>query len=246
MRIGVLEAGRVPPDMADRHSGFGPMMERLLQAAEPAARVTVYPVLDGVFPASTRAEDGWLITGSRHGVYDDLPWMRTLKDFLRQAVRDAVPVVGICFGHQILAAALGGRVEKSDRGWGVGLQHYPLLKRLPFMAGAPAGFAIQAMHQDQVVELPPGAEVIAGSDFCPYGALAYGKAALSFQGHPEFATDFARELIATRKGGVIPATTADAALASLADSSDAPLVGRWIADFFRAAHAEGQPVAAMS
>ena len=190
MRIGVLEAGRVPPDMADRHDGFGPMMERLLQAAEPGSSVRVYPVLDAVFPASPADEDGWIVTGSRHGVYEDLPWMRTLKDFLRRSVADGVPVVGICFGHQILADAMGGRVEKSDRGWGVGVHRYQVRQPLPFMAGAAPEFAIQAMHQDQVVELPPGAAVIAGSDFCPYGALAYGTTALSFQGHPEFEAAF--------------------------------------------------------
>lgn len=237
MRIGVLEAGRVPADMADRHDGFGPMMERLLQAAEPASSVTVYPVLDEVFPDSPAAQDGWMVTGSRHGVYEDLPWMRTLKAFLRQSVADRVPVVGICFGHQILADAMGGRVEKSDRGWGVGVHHYGVSRPLPFMADAPSNFAIQAMHQDQVVALPPGAEVIAGSDFCPYGALAYGDVALSFQGHPEFAAAFSEELIASRKGALIPDATAEAALASLAGRTDAPLVGRWIVDFFRAAKA---------
>ena len=105
--------------MSDRFPGFGPMMERLLQAAEPSSSVAVYPVLDGRFPTGPEEEDGWLITGSRHGVYEDLPWMRTLKDFLRQAAARRVPVVGICFGHQILAEAMGGRVEKSGRSWGV-------------------------------------------------------------------------------------------------------------------------------
>lgn len=229
MRIGVLEAGRIPADMADRHHGFGPMMERLLQAAEPSARVAVYPVLDGVFPASPQAEDGWLVTGSRHGVYEDLPWMRTLKDFLRRAVAARVPVVGICFGHQILAEAMGGQVEKSDRGWGLGVQRYATRR-----SGLPSSFAIQAMHQDQVVGLPPGAEVIAGSDFCPYAALAYGDAAVSFQGHPEFEAPFVRELIERRRGALFPEAEADAALASVDGPTDASLVGRWIADFFKA------------
>lgn len=237
MRIGVLEAGRVPPDMADRHDGFGPMMERLLQGAEPGSSVAVYPVLDGVFPEATTAEDGWIVTGSRHGVYDDLPWMRPLKDFLRRAVADRVPVVGICFGHQILADAMGGRVEKSDRGWGVGIHRYRVSRPMPFMAGHAPEFAIQAMHQDQVVELPPGAEVIAGSDFCPYGALAYGTTALSFQGHPEFSADFSGELIRTRKGTLIPDATADAALATLSGGTDAATVGRWIVAFYKAAMA---------
>ena len=160
--------------------------------------------------------------------------MRTLKAFLRQAVEERVPVVGICFGHQILADAMGGRVEKSDRGWGVVIHHYSVRRPLPFMDGAPESFSLQAMHQDQVVGLPPGAEVIAGSEFCPYGALAYGDDALSFQAHPEFGDDFVRELIMTRKGTLIPDDTADAALRSIADGTEAGLVGRWIVDFFRA------------
>lgn len=237
MRIGVLEAGRVPPDMAERHDGFGPMMERLLQAADPAASVAVYPVIDGVIPEATTQEDGWIVTGSRHGVYDDLPWMAPLKDFLRRAVADGVPVVGICFGHQILADAMGGRVAKSDRGWGVGVHRYRVARTLPFMTGDLPEFAIQAMHQDQVVEPPPGAEVVATSDFCPYAALAYGSTAISFQGHPEFSAGFSEELIRTRKGSLIPDATADVALATLAAETDAATLGGWIAAFYRNAAA---------
>jgi GMP synthase-like glutamine amidotransferase len=237
MRIGVLEAGKIPVDFGERYDGFPKMFETLLGAVDPTLAFKTYPVVDGVFPASVSAEDGWLVTGSRHGVYDDLPWIAPLKEFLRRAVDAGIPVIGICFGHQILAEALGGKVVKVQQGWGCGVQRYALSKRLPFLDGLPEHFALNAMHQDQVVVLPPGAEVIATSEFCPYASLAYGGNALSFQGHPEFSRDFVRELLLTRRGAAIPVETADVALSELDRSTDHEAVARSIVGFLRSASA---------
>ncbi|HYD30732.1 MAG TPA: gamma-glutamyl-gamma-aminobutyrate hydrolase family protein [Azospirillaceae bacterium] len=238
MRIGILETGRPPAELRDRHGSYAEMLSRLIGAADARFSFTVFSVLDDVFPDAPEFCDGWLITGSKHGVYEDLPWMRRLKTFLRDAVAAKVPVVGICFGHQILAEALGGRVEKAAQGWGVGPHTYRLAAKPAWMDGAPDTFCINAMHQDQVVVLPEGAAVIARSEFCPYAVLAYGNTAISFQAHPEFDAAFERDLLELRQSGVVPDDRAEPALAALEAPGavkDAALVGCWIAHFFRQA-----------
>lgn len=226
MRLGILEPGVTPDDLIDTHGTMPAMAERLLAPLDPSLRFATWRVVDDVFPASVRDADAWLVMGSKHGVYEDLPWMRRLKGFLRDAVAAEVPVVGICFGHQILAEAMGGRVEKSARGWGVGIHRYAL----PDAAGG-GELAVHAMHQDQVVEPPPGAALIATSDFCPYAGFDYAGRAISFQPHPEFDEAFARALVETRRGDAIPLDVADAALDTLGRGTDAVRLARWILDF---------------
>ena len=231
MKIGILETGR-PPEGLERHGAYGLMFERLLG---PDFDYVVYPVIDGVFPERVDEVDGWLITGSRFGVYDDAPWIRKLEGFVRHVVAARVPLVGICFGHQILASALGAKVEKAAAGWGVGPHTYDIVERPAWLDGEAPSVTLNAMHQDQVLSLPPGARLVARSDFCPYAALAYDDHAMSIQAHPEFDNAYERALIRLRRGALIPEERADPALASTAETgvaADAPVAARWIRDFF--------------
>ena len=220
MKIGILETGEVHPDLKARHGDYPAMFERLLAAVDPRLEFATVRVVAGEMPAAPGQADAWLVTGSRHGVYDDLPWIAPLKAFLRDCVAARVPVVGICFGHQILAEALGGRAAKSDKGWGLGVQDYELVARPGWMEELPERFAVGALHQDQVVALPPDATVLARSPHCAYAALAYGDPespdAITLQPHPEFGPEFLDELLALRAGTVFPAEAAGAARASLA------------------------------
>ena len=225
MHIGILEPGVTPDDLLGTHGTMPEMAQRLFGPLDPSLRFSTWRVVDGVFPDSVSATDGWLVMGSKHGVYEDLPWMRTLKDFLRQAIAADVPVVGICFGHQILAEAMGGKVVKSERGWGCGVHRYALSDG--------GEIAIAAMHQDQVIEVPPDAAVIATSEFCPVAGLDYGGRALSFQPHPEFEDAFVRDLVSSRREFSIPAPVADVALASIGGPTDRERLARRIIEFFR-------------
>lgn len=244
MKIGILETGRSRAALIERFGSYPDMFKALLGRTDPSLAFEVYPVVDGEFPDGPEDCDGWVVTGSRHGVYDNLPWMKPLKDFLVRAIEARVPVVGICFGHQILAEALGGRVTKSERGWGVGPHGYEIVAPKPWMGEAePAPLLLNAVHQDQVVELPAGAEIIASSPFCPYAALAYGDAAISFQAHPEFTIPYERALLEVMRGDSVPEPLADAALETLnapGASNGSDRAAGWIVAFLREAAARRQ------
>ncbi len=241
MKIGILETGEVHPDLKTRHGDYPAMFAALLGAVDPALEFATVRVVGGEMPASPAQADAWLVTGSRHGVYDALPWIEPLKAFLRACVARGVPVVGVCFGHQILAEALGGQAAKSDRGWGLGVQDYEVTARAGWMADLPDRFAVRALHQDQVVRLPEGATVLARSAHCDYAALAYGDPerpfAISLQPHPEFDAAFMDELIGLRAGTAFPAEAAADARSSLAREVHGDHWARLIVGFLRQADA---------
>lgn len=243
MKIGILQTGSVPPEMVEEHGSYLTMFEQMLQRADPSFSAALWNINEEhEIPNSPQDADGWIITGSKHGVYEDHPWIEPLKTFLREAHAAKAPIVGVCFGHQILAEALGGKVVKSDRGWGCGVHEYSVLERPKWMDEEKETIAIHAMHQDQVVELPPGATVLAESSFCPYAALAYGDTAMSVQPHPEFTAGFQRDIISLRQGTLIPDAIADPALAGLGGETDSDTFGRWITNFFRHAASQAKAV----
>lgn len=230
MRIAILETGEPPGDLEQRFGDYPQMFEALLSGGDRTFQA--YDIQKGQYPAPG-AFDALVVTGSPAGAYDPLPWIAPLEDFLR--ANDQVPMVGICFGHQIMAQAFGGKVVKSEKGFGVGLHRYDVASHESWMDDVD-GFAIPASHQDQVVEPPPGSHVVARSAFTPIAALAYdGRPAISFQGHPEFAADFATALIGSRKGERIDHARAEAAIESLEQPNDREQVGRWIVNFLEAA-----------
>jgi len=243
MKIGIIETGRPPELLAKEHGDYPSMFERLVGGAAPSFVFARYAALDGEIPDSPESCDGWIVTGSRFGVYDDMPWMRDLKAFLRRAVEEGSPVVGICFGHQILAEAFGARVVKSERGWGVGPHRYETVATEDWMQPPLPAFTLNAMHQDQVETLPEGARLLASSPFCPYAALAYGDSAISIQPHPEFDNAYEAALLELRRGEVIPEDRAGPALVAIngaAEAPDAPAVARWIVQFLSQPRRSGQ------
>ena len=229
MKLGVLEAGGPPAALAPRFGSYGGMFRALLGEGYDWR---AYDLQAGQWPAAPEDQDAYLVTGSSAGVYEPDPWIGRLLEFL-QAAQGRARLVGVCFGHQAMAQAFGGQVIKSPKGWGVGLQRYEVVLDEPWMDG-PGAFALPASHQDQVVELAPGARVLAASAFTPYAMLDYpGRDAISIQPHPEFEPAYAQALIEARRGTRFPAAEADAAIASLDAPNDRARVGAWIGRFLR-------------
>ena len=228
VKLGILKTGRPPLPAIAQFGTYPDMFRRLL--GENAYDWRTYAADEGELPGSPTECDGYLITGASAGVYDDLPWIARAEDFLR-AARGKAALVGVCFGHQLMAQAFGGEVIKSPKGWGVGENEYRILAREPWM-DTEAPIRLPASHQDQVVSLPSGAEVWAASDFTPFAGLAWpGERAISMQPHPEFEPAYAISLIEHRRGGTYPDDQADRAVASFAAPDDRARVGGWIKAF---------------
>ncbi|MEF3047276.1 type 1 glutamine amidotransferase [Pseudotabrizicola sp. L79] len=226
MLIGILQTGLAPENLAQDQGDYPDMFARLLDGH--GFTFKTYRVVEGEFPASVKDCDGWLITGSRHGAYEDHPWIPPLEQFIRDAFAARVPMVGICFGHQIIAQAMGGTVERYAGGWAVGATEYDFggEKRV-----------LNAWHRDQVTKRPEGAKVIASNDFCANAALLYDDRALTVQAHPEFRPEFVDGLMKTRGKGIVP----DALMAEATARLDQPLhdktIAAQIAAFFKAPRA---------
>ena len=225
MKVAILETGRPPGRLADEFGDYPAMFVDMLGTG---FEIENFDVTSGMLPQQG-AHHAYLITGSPAGAYEELPWIEPLMSFIRAA--DGAKMVGICFGHQVMAQALGGKVEKSTKGWGVGLQRYDVVRQEPWMDGV-ADVAEPASHQDQVVIQPPETEITVSSDFTPFAGLAWTRRpAISFQFHPEFSPAFAKALIERRYDAV---PDPQSAIASLDGPNDNERVAGWIRRFLEA------------
>ena len=189
--------------MCDTYPGLLPksipshesMFYNLFRPVNPDITFDIYRVMDGELPEQLEPGTLYLIPGSNNAAYDDLPWIQALQEWIRKAASQKVPLVGICFGHQLIAQALGGRVERFASGWGVGIRESQILDeelRTYFPDGR---LHLICNHHDQVTRLPEGAVPLATSDFCRYEGFRIGRHILTFQGHPEFTVDYEQHLI---------------------------------------------------
>jgi len=240
--IAILETGKPPEALKDSFDDYPARFRALLGESVATVR---FDVQAGRLPEDPSEFQGAIVTGSAAGVYDDLPWISPLLDWIRNA-RGKTRLVGICFGHQAIAQAFGGHVAPSEKGWGVGLHRYEISRHEPWMFPRATAISIPVSHQDQVITIPDDARVIAASAFTPHAGLAwdgasdengvegdgkYEMGAISFQCHPEFHPDYAAALVESRRGHRIDHAVADAALASLSGPNDRAVLTAWIRAF---------------
>ena len=235
LQIGLIQCGHLHPDLVEAHGDYPELFARLL--GPHGIELTTFDVDHGHLPTDLTGFDGWVVSGSASSAYDHLPWIDATENVLRALIAQQIPVVAVCFGHQLLAQAMGGRVAKAADGWGVGVHAYELIGEAPawMEPTAPGSVELIASHQDQVVELPEGAVLLARTDHCPVAAYTLGPTALAIQPHPEFDAAVSRGLVELRRE-VIGAAEADAALGSLDQTLDRDLVATWMAAFLRQAY----------
>ena len=225
MKIGLLECDDVVGRFPEIRGGYREMFAALL----PGFEFRYYEAHRGRLPSSSAECDAWLCTGSKYSVYDGTRWIADLAAFIRAIDK---PYVGICFGHQMLAHAMGGEVAKAKQGWGVGVLGVQVLRREPWMSPPMQALSIQHMHQDQVQKLPENSVLLGRSAHCEIGMFRVGETMLGIEGHPEFTVEYGSALINARRKQIGEAESRRA-LQSLQEKSDGPVVGRWIERFLK-------------
>jgi len=233
VKLAILQTDVLHPEFLAQYQGYGRMFQELFANAGIALESEIFSVIDGCYPPQPEAFDAMLITGSKADAFSDLPWINTLSAYLRQRYAAGQKLLGICFGHQLLAHALGGRAQRAVNGWGVGVMDYQWRSQPQWLRTADADFRLICSHRDQVTQLPEGATLLASNDFCPIAAFHIGKLVLAFQGHPEFSPEYGKALLQKRNGD-IGEQKVQQALASYQQPNDGLAIAAVMADFIQA------------
>jgi GMP synthase-like glutamine amidotransferase len=229
-RLGLLVCDFVPEELRDRFEDYPAMFAGAIASTGREVEWRSYRVYAEELPAAKDECDGYIATGSRAGVYEEHAWIPLLERFIRSLVGSGRPLVGLCFGHQVMAQALGGIAERSGEGWGVGVRRYRTHAKADWMEPLMTEFNVPVCHQDQVTRLPSGASVLASSGHCANFIIQFNESMLGIQGHPEFEKDYIEVLLELRRD-ILPAPVHDRALASLDRQHHNREIMGWIANF---------------
>lgn len=232
MKIGILQCDHVLEQFQPTFGDYPEMIATLFAKVSTACRFEVYQVQNLEYPQDINECDAYITTGSRHGVNDDYEWIKRLEAFVCELDQAKKPFVGVCFGHQLIAKALGGTVEKSDKGWGIGVSFNQVVGTKSWMKPYQDNLNLIASHQDQVIRLSKSikVDVLVSSSFCPYYMLSYGEHIISVQGHPEFSKKYSAALMDFRRK-IIPSERIQEGEISLQSEVDDQLMARWIVNF---------------
>lgn len=228
MRIGILQTDNVSPNLQTIHGDYPAMFQKLFDSVRSDLSYTVYDVRSAL-PQDIDC-DAYVITGSKFSVYDDLPWIGALADFIAQVLAAKRKVIGVCFGHQLIAHFFGGEVAPASVGWAVGVHRSDVVAQVPGMDSGTESVSMLSSHKDQVIKLPDGAQIYLSNEFCPIGGYTLGDQVITVQGHPEFSKGYAQDLMNTRQESIGGAVIA-AAVESLSESTQDETVARWLLNF---------------
>jgi GMP synthase-like glutamine amidotransferase len=232
VQLCILETDELHPQLAEPYVSYGQMFANLFSNQPVPASTEVFNVCCDQYPSADCRFDAYLITGSKADAFSDEPWVVRLREYVRERFIAGDKLLGICFGHQLLAHSLGGHAGRSEKGWGLGVQKYQLHAQPAWMQPPLPGLQLQASHQDQVHKLPEGAQLLASNDFCNHAAYHIGDQLLCFQGHPEFPEGYARALLDLRRERLGDELHA-AASATLHQEHHGRIVGEWMLRFVR-------------
>ena len=234
LTIGILVAAIPRPSLAAKFGDYPYMFTHLLNAAndEPGSvAFRTYDILKGDFPKCPSECAGYILTGSQASVFDELPWISQTADFVLELHERCHKLVGICFGHQMIAHVLDGHTERSECGWGVGVHEYNITQHLSCMEPNANRLRVHCSHQDQVTMAPSEANIFAESDFCPIAGMSLGDHFFSIQGHPEFTAGYAKGLLETRRASL--GDTYREGMATMDRETDRLLFAKWMLKFLR-------------
>ena len=234
MKLGILITDRVRDELIGHYGDYPDMFENLLLGTDSKIDISRFYVEQSL-PDKIDCE-GYIITGSRHSVYDDLPWIVELVGFVREVLSSGKKIIGVCFGHQLMAHHFGGLVEKSEKGWAVGVHKSEIILKQPWMESSDGQssheFSLISSHQDQVVRMPPNAHLYATNDFCPIAGFLVGDQVMTVQGHPEFDKEYAMALLGLRKD-VLGEEVVQRGSRTLENPTDQKIWGRWMLSFLK-------------
>ena len=234
MKLGLLQCDEVLPEFLHIIGDFPDMIGGMMGGHRDDLELVVYRVYEGTFPASVDDCDFFIGGGARQSVFENEDWIHQFEDFVRELHACEKKFVGICFSHQMIAQALGGKVERSSRDWGVGIKAMKISGTKPWMKPPLTDCHTLFSHQDQVTRLPESAELLGGNDHCPHGLYTVGDHFLSIQAHPEYSADYVRALTEIRRG-IIPEPIREAGLTSLEQPHHQHELAQWIQNFLKAA-----------
>jgi GMP synthase-like glutamine amidotransferase len=220
----------MPENLKNDFISYPDMLIRSFDEINCKLEYAVYDATQDQFPKDINECDAYITTGSRHSINDGYSWIAKLEEFVRKCQKQEKKLVGICFGHQLLAKALGGEVKISDLGSGLGIIENRLLQHESWMEPHQTQFNMIISHEDQVLQMPEGATLLASNKHCNNFMIQFDDNFLGIQGHPEFNNDFIRGLMKARED-IIPNDTLKAAYDSLSNTPDNPLVIQWITNF---------------
>ena len=229
-RVAILQCGDVLDKFQSEFSNYPEMVIKFLSNKFVGYHFDVFDLQKQCYPDNLSHYDLYVITGSKNSVYENEIWIKKAIGYVQTLAKGKNKIAGICFGHQLIAMALKGRVEKSGKGWGVGVAVNRVLHKTKWMKSAKHSLNILVSHQDQVTALPEGADILIESTFCPFFMVQWRENILSIQGHPEWVKGYSAALMEERRG-IIPDQTINAGLASLSIPTDNELVAEWFYDF---------------
>lgn len=230
MKVAILQCDDVLQKFQNEFGNYPAMIEQMFEHGDDALSFETFDCQAGELPPDIKAYDFYITTGSKVSVYDGLAWVDRLIAFIQKLDANHIKLIGVCFGHQLIAMARGVKVEKSAKGWGIGIAHNQVIDYPRWMNGRPKEFNILASHQDQITNLPDDAVIIAKSDFCPYFVVQWSAYFLSIQGHPEWSPAYSLALMNNRRA-IIPAEIIEQGIRSLAIEPDNKMFASWIISF---------------
>jgi len=232
MKIGILQTDSVRPELIDQFGDYPDMFRSLFKTVDPELSFETYDVQHNEYPDSLHDCDGYVTTGSKASVYDKEDWIKTLSDYIIYLNEHNIKLLAVCFGHQLVAEAFGGKTEKSPKGWGVGVHTVQIHARKSWMHAERDSFNVVVSHQDQVTTLPDNAELIAGNAFCPNSMFQLGDNILTIQGHPEFSKPYSETMMEYR-ADKIGETILKQGIDSLQKPTDDLTIAKWFIEFLK-------------